>query len=152
MPEIARSSTDAAPGWRDQAARIVEEMFSVTDTGTWDALLDLRGELLRGRDWNHTLDLFLACRERLEADHYLPFFRLRRLLTASLRLEVGVPGACSLAEALHHRPRSLADLKRTLRRDLFEHSLEIPAHVPVRVVERAESESTLWAACKSPSL
>ena len=43
-------------------------------------LLDLREHLLQGDDWEETLDLFLACRERLEAEHYLPFYRLRRLI------------------------------------------------------------------------
>jgi hypothetical protein len=130
----------AAPSWREQAARIVEELFPVTATDAWNALLDLRGQLLGGADWNHTLDLFLACRERLESDHYLPFYRLRRLLTASLRLETGVDGVrgetSSLGELLRRNPRSLADVKRAVRRELFEHSLDLPAHVPVRVVER----------------
>jgi hypothetical protein len=129
-------TTPAAPSWHEQAARIVEELFPATAPDAWNALLDLRGELLRGADWNLTLDLFLACRERLEADHYLPFYRLRRLLTASLRLETGSETA-PLAELLHSNPRSLADMKRAIRRELFEHSLDLPAHVPVRVIEIA---------------
>jgi hypothetical protein len=129
------------PIWREQAARIVEELFRATPADAWDALLDLRTALLSGSDWNRTLDLFLACRERLEADHYLPFYRLRRLLAASLRLEARVEGDCPevapLVELLRRNPRSLADVKRAVRRELFEHSLDLPAHVPVRVVERA---------------
>jgi hypothetical protein len=135
-PDLSNSAT---PTWREQAARIVEELFPATPSAAWNDLLDLRGELLRGADWNRTLDLFLACRERLEADHYLPFYRLRRLLTASLRLEIGVQGteSASLVEVLHRNPRSLADVKRAVRRELFEHALELPAaHIPVRVVER----------------
>jgi hypothetical protein len=134
------AASPLAPTWRDQAARIVEELFPVTPSEAWNDLLDLRGGLLRGADWNRTLDLFLVCRERLEMDHYLPFFRLRRLLTASLKLEIGVAGAqtASLVEILHRKPRSLADVKRVVRRELFEHSLELPvASVPVRVIERA---------------
>ena len=132
------NSPAVTPSWREQAARIMEELFPATPTAEWDLLLDLRQELLGGMDWNRTLDLFLACRERLETDHYLPFYRLRRLLTASLHLETGVEGteAASLADLLHRNPRSLAEMKRALRRELFEHSLELPAHVPVRVVER----------------
>jgi hypothetical protein len=129
-----------APAWREQAARVVEELFPVTPADAWNGLLDLRGELLRGADWNHTLDLFLACRERLEADHYLPFYRLRRLLTASLQLDTGTGGAqtASLAEVLHRNPRSLADIKRAVHREYFEHSVELPAGpLPVRVIERA---------------
>ncbi len=118
----------------------MEELFSATPADTWNALLDLRGQLLSGTDWNHTLDLFLTCRERLEADHYLPFYRLRRLLTASLRLETTVDGSIAevslLGELLRRKPRSLADVKRAVRRELFEHSLDLPAHIPVRVVEQ----------------
>ena len=132
------SDLSATASWRNQAARIVEELFPSTVSDAWNDLLDLRGELLRGADWNRTLDLFLACRERLEDDHYLPFYRLRRLLTASLRLETGVHGAeaAPLVEVLRRNPRSLADVKRAVRRELFEHSLDLPAHVAVRVVER----------------
>ena len=56
-------------------------------------LLDLRAHLLQGDDWEETLDLFLACRERLEAEHYLPFYRLRRLIANSLKLEAGTSQA-----------------------------------------------------------
>ena len=117
----------------------MEELFPVTPTETWDSLLDLREQLLKGSDWNRTLDVFLACRELLEADHYLPFYRLRRLLTASLRLLTKTDAArvetSSLGEWLWSKPRSLADVKRAIRRELFEHSLDLPAHVSVRVVE-----------------
>lgn len=128
--------------WRHQAARIVEELFQVTPPGAWNDLLDLRQLLMHGTDWNRALDAFLGCRERLEADHYLPFYRLRRLLTASLRLEAGAETRTecgSLAELLRRRPASLADIKRTVRRELFEHSLDLPANhrTPLHVVERA---------------
>jgi hypothetical protein len=128
--------------WRRQAAHIVEELFQVTAADAWDALLDLRQLLLHGSDWNRALDAFLGCRERLEADHYLPFYRLRRLLTASLRLEAGAETRTecgSLAELLQRRPASLADIKRTVRREMFEHSLDLPANhrIPLHVVERA---------------
>ncbi len=139
MISDSTSFPTAPDSWREQAAHIVEELFSVTATEFWDMLLDLRTELLRGADWNRTLDLFLACREMLEADHYLPFYRLRRLLTASLTLEVGVQGmkAAPLAEVLHRKPRCLADVRRAVRRELFEHALEVSgAQVPVEVVER----------------
>lgn len=131
-----------APSWRPQAARIVEELFPVTSPENWDLLLDLRQLLLHGTDWNRALDAFLRCRERMEADHYLPFYRLRRLLTASLRLEAEMDNCTecrSLAELLQRRPASLADLKRSIRREMFEHSLDLPADhpIPLRVVERA---------------
>lgn len=127
--------------WRCQAARIVEELFQVTAPDAWDALLDLRQLLLHGSDWNRALDAFLLCRERLEADHYLPFYRLRRLLTASLRLEAGAETRTecgSLADLLQRRPASLADIKRSVRREMFEHSLDLPAdhRIPLHIVER----------------
>ncbi len=127
--------------WREQAARIVEELFPSTSVDVWDQLLDLRQYLLRGDDWNGALDSFLSCRERLEADHYLPFYRLRRLLTASLRLESGVDTSIEIGPltALLGRPlNSLADIKRAVRRELFEHELGIQAvkSIPLRVVER----------------
>jgi hypothetical protein len=128
------------PSWRTEAARIVEELFPVTPTETWNLLIDLRRELCDASDWNRALDLFLACREQLEADHYLPFYRLRRLLTASLRLETaaGHTGieAASLAELLQRKHRSLADVKRAVLREIFEHSIDLPSHVSVRVVEQ----------------
>lgn len=126
--------------WRAQAARVVEELFPVTATESWNDLLDLRAGLLRGDDWNAVLDLFLRCRERLEADHYLPFYRLRRLLTASLRLQASDNGGAPvrpLADLLRRHPASFADLQRALRREMFEHAPELPANarVSLRVVE-----------------
>ncbi len=137
----AASAAPAPAPWRAQAARVVEELFPATPPETWNDLLDLRAHLLAGQDWNAALDLFLRCRERLEAGHYLPFYRLRRLLTASLRLEAGEETAAPLrplAELLNRHPASLADLKRAVRREIFEHALELPrnARVPLHVVER----------------
>ncbi len=135
-------SISPAPAiWRQQAAQIVEELFFSAPSTTWDTLLDLRQLLLHGDDWNRALDTFLHCRRRLEADHYLPFYRLRRLLSASLRLQAGEETRAefgSLAEILQRRPASLAEIKRTVRREMFEHALELPAdhRVPLRVVER----------------
>ncbi|WP_411827928.1 hypothetical protein [Luteolibacter sp. AS25] len=77
--------------WRDSAAKVVEEMFPLTAQFKWDELLDLRQSLLSENDWKVTLRRFVSCREELEADHYLPFYRLRCLLCAHLRLE-GVSG------------------------------------------------------------
>lgn len=126
--------------WRHDAARIVEELFPVTPSDAWNMLLDLREHLLKGADWNHTLDVFLACRELLEAEHYLPFYRLRRLLTESLRLEAGSAKApvVSLKQILIRKHRSLADIKRAVVRECFEHDLTASVDSPIhlRVVER----------------
>lgn len=120
--------------------RIVEELFPGTPCSSWDLLLELRGGLLEGKDWDHTLEVFLACRERLEDGHYLPFYRLRRLLTASLRFEAGGgPGTLvPLRQVLARKHRSLDAIKRAVSRELFEHDLTASADHPVvlRVVER----------------
>jgi hypothetical protein len=137
MFPISSSSVAASKSWRHDAARIVEELFQVTPAACWDMLLDLRQNLLAGTDWNKTLDIFLACRETLEAEHYLPFYRLRRLLTESLRLEAGTQQT-SLKSLLWKKHRSLADLTRAVTRELFEHDLTTSVDRPLdlRVVER----------------
>jgi hypothetical protein len=126
--------------WRSDAARIVEDLFGCTPADTWDMLLDLRKHLLEGNDWNEALDLFLACRQRLEAEQYLPFYRLRRLLAESLRLEAGEGRAhvTPLKEVLRRKHRSFADIKRTVTREIFEHDLREAGidRIELRVVER----------------
>ncbi len=106
-------------------------------------LLDLREHLLDGDDWNETLDLFLSCRELLESEQYLPFYRLRRLLAESLKLEASRNQArvASLREVLRRKHRSLDDIKRTVTREIFEHDLGDAADDPIqlRVVLRVES-------------
>ena len=113
-PLNAGEYPSARKSWRNDAARIVEDLFRCTPADTWNMLLDLREHLLDGDDWNETLDLFLSCRERLESEQYLPFYRLRRLLCESLRLEAGRNQAhvASLREVLRRKHRSLADIKR----------------------------------------
>lgn len=95
------SETPCRP-WRATAARIVEELFPVTPEKEWNDLLDLRGLLLRGSDWGEVLESFSRCRLRMEMDHYLPFYRLRRLLSSHLRLENADSGA-SLEKLLRSR-------------------------------------------------
>jgi hypothetical protein len=125
--------------WRNDAARIVEDLFRCTPSETWNILLDLRQRLLDGNDWDETLDLFLSCREQLEAEHYLPLYRLRRLMAESLRLEAGSgqPHVVSLKEVLRRKHRSFADIKRTVSREIFEHDLRDMAidQLQLRVVE-----------------
>ena len=143
MKDTDTSTFLAGLNWKSDALRIVDALFPVTPSATWNDLLDLRVALLNGKHWDHVLDLFLACRERLELDHYLPFFRLRRLLSNSLQLEAGRLSEPSLnpdlALLLARQPRSLADIKRSIRRDWFEHDLDLsdPKAVKVHVVERS---------------
>jgi hypothetical protein len=137
----AKGMEGMEPSWRVDAARIVEDLFRVTAAEAWDDLLELRANLLDGTDLNRLLDNFLACRERLEAAHYLPFYRLRRLLAGSLRLEASSSRdqahVASLREALR-KHRSLAEIRRAVTREVFEHVLDAECDAPVdlRVVER----------------
>jgi hypothetical protein len=139
MSSCSLKSENLVSSWRNDAARIVEDLFRCTPTETWNMLLDLRRRLLDGDNWDETLDLFLCCRERLEAENYLPFYRLRRLIAESLRLEAGSGEAhvVSLREVLRRKHRSLADIKRTVSREIFEHDLrDVAVHpIELRVVE-----------------
>jgi len=83
---IALQSCSQRP-WRATAASVVEELFSVSAQSAWDDLLDLRMKLLHESDWAEVLEAFLVCRRSLEEDHYLPFYRLRRILVSHLQLE-----------------------------------------------------------------
>lgn len=111
--------------WRVQAAAVIEELFAVNAPANWDLLLDLRGAILSGDDWEAALDLFLRCKARLETDNYLPFYRLRRLLAASLRLETSGLGEAagdglSIAEVLRQPHRTLEEARRAVARNRLQ--------------------------------
>lgn len=114
--------------WRLSAARIVEELFEQLPARSFDLLLDLRKSLLEEADLSHVIDLFLACRREFESDAYLPFYRLRVLLAASLRLQgSGLFGELPLPpiEALlRKRHGSFAEWRRQLEREWFEQGLD----------------------------
>ncbi len=74
-----------------RAVRIVESLFRVTPATCWDLLLDLRQALLEGWDASRMQPLFQRCRRELEEDHYLLFYRLRRLLGPSMSPSKGKP-------------------------------------------------------------
>lgn len=63
-----------------------------------DLLLDFRFQLSRRNDADATLRLFCQLRLRLEARHYLAFFRLRRWLENHLLAAVRI---CPAAEPQH---------------------------------------------------
>jgi len=106
------SSRGNTPGWRRAAAQIVEQLFEECPRDSWDGLLDLRSLLLSGEDWERALNIFLKCRCRLEADHYLPFYRLRILIAGSLRLEsIGGDGGPDLMSVLRKKHLSLGALR-----------------------------------------
>ena len=134
--------------WRLDAARIVEELFQQTTPEHWDLLLELRRGLVAGSDWPTTLDYFLQCRYALEADHYLPFFRLRRLIANGLRLEVLSKNAApedrqQLSTILTRKHRSLDHLRRSMHRELFEAGIDIAdaSDVQLLLTEKSASAS-----------
>jgi hypothetical protein len=102
-----------------------------------DLLLDLRQGLLHGQDWEATLDLFLECRHRLELAHYLPFYRLRQLMTHRLALEIqtgsDVAVRADLRRLLRLKFASLAHIRQMMERESFEAGHGMAAGV--RVVE-----------------
>ncbi len=119
--------------WKVDAVRIVEELFPATPSSVWDELLDLRRLILSGGDWPAAIGVFLACRQKLEQDHYLPFYRLRRLLAVSLELEgIDLP-SLKLERLL--RCRSYGHLTREIQREIFEHLPASEADLRVRLVE-----------------
>jgi len=63
-----------------QASRMVEDLFQHTPPTCWDSLLDLRQALIHDGDSKQWLPLFQQCQRLLEEDHYLPFYRMRRVL------------------------------------------------------------------------
>jgi hypothetical protein len=117
-----------AKSWRHQAARIVEELFPALPPESYDMLIDLRQSLLGNADLRRVIDLFLACRMGYEAEAYLPFYRLRVLLAASLRLQgrglfEGLP-LPPVEALLRKRHASFAEWKKQLEREWFEQGLD----------------------------
>jgi len=85
-------------GWLSDAMQIVDDILSICGRSAWDDLLDLRLALAEGAEVTHIIDRFSRCRARHEENHYLPFFRLRRILSAQAGFE----------EHLSIRPRGRA--------------------------------------------
>ena len=83
----------------------------MTKPTAWDDLIDLRGLLISGTDWPEVLECFLSCRRKLEEDHYLPFYRLRKILSSHLRLE-----GESLEKLLRRRDFSFARWQKKARK------------------------------------
>lgn len=100
--------------WRLTAAKVVEELFQATQEKDWNDLLDLRGLLIRGTVWEEVLECFLVCRKKMEEDHYLPFYRLRKILSAHLQLD---NEGASLETLLRQRDFSFRKWQRDALRD-----------------------------------
>ena len=138
------SKTYCPAGWRQAAARIVEELFAQLPPSAWDDLLDLRAGLLGQASLEKILDQFLVCRHGYEADAYLPFYRLRTLLASSVSLQGrGVFQQLPLPPVellLRQRHKSVAEWKRQLEREWFEQGLD-PSHLqasPVGFIEHSQ--------------
>jgi len=125
--------------WRLQAARVVEELFSATGVEVWDDLLELRKLLLTGGDWSVVLGHFLICRQRLEREHYVPFYRLRRLLEGHLRLVTQGGGEVEVrtGRLALWRHWGMDDLRRLAQHEHWENAVASagPGGVRVEVVE-----------------
>ncbi|MES2706731.1 MAG: hypothetical protein V4726_09040 [Verrucomicrobiota bacterium] len=133
----------ALSGWRRDAARLAAELLCEVTPGAADEVLDLRSALLdNSMTPGGVLRAFFAARNRLESEHYLLFFRLRRVLEPALGVEVAVPGGDKNRMAVDFRHRDVRHLIRGLRRERFEHDLNVrnPEEVAVRVVWRFAPE------------
>ena len=123
---MTTSPQNITPGWRLDAARIIEQLFPSIDTQHWDLMLDLRELILTGKDWKKALNLFLELRQVIECDCYLPMYRLRQLLGSSLRLElnVGEPQITLHSLLLNHK--SLESIHRAV------HQSDLPKNLSAR--------------------
>lgn len=84
------------------------------------------------------LSTFFAARNRLESEHYLLFFRLRRVLEPSFGLETTAQDFPARQESVNFRCRDLRHLTRRAQQEAFESDLRLnsPEEVRVRIVWR----------------
>ena len=139
IPVISVGSQRCLSGWRRDAARLAAELLCVVSPAAADEVLDLRSALLDGRvTAGAVLSAFLTARNRLEQEHYLLFYRLRRVLEPALGVEVSVGSEPGDREAVDFRWRNVAQLSRALQRERFEQDLEVASleEVEVRIVWR----------------
>lgn len=138
----APTASRALSGWRQDAARLAAELLREVSPHAADEVLDLRAALLDFRTGAKTmLEVFFAARARLESEHYLLFFRLRRVLEPALGLRVSVPGREPEQRAVDFRFRDLNRLTNRVRQEVFEMDLNVksPADVLVEPVWRLAS-------------
>lgn len=130
-------------GWRRDAARLAGLLlFEVSPTAA-DEVLDLRSALLnQAVTPGGLLRAFFAARNRLESEHYLLFFRLRRVLEPALGVEVSSAGSGLVRLPVNFRYREVGQMVRGLRRERFEHDLTVerPEDVEVRILWRFDQE------------
>lgn len=146
-PMIPSSVERRLSGWRRDAARLAAELLCVVSPAAADEMLDLRSALLDSRvTAAAVLKTFFAARNQLEAEHYLLFYRLRRVLEPALAVDVSVGCGEAVRQSVDFRCRDTAQLRRSLQRDWFEHDLSVnaPEQVKVAVVWRF---GTVFADC-----
>lgn len=129
-------------GWRLGAARLAAGLLCVVSPAAADEILDLRSALLDAAvSPAGVLKAFFAARNRLENEHYLLFYRLRRVLEPALGVEISAPGVESVRRGVDFRFRDTLQMRRSLQREWFEHHLSVsaPSTVKVAVIWRFQS-------------
>lgn len=145
FPALSPLSTERRlAGWRRDAARLAAELLCQVSPGVADEVLDLRSALLdSGVGAEGVLKAFFSAKSRLESEHYLLFYRLRRVLEPALALNVLLPGEVHpYRQSLDFRCRDLAQLRRAVQQECFEHHLEVPSPDSVQV-------EPVWRFCGS---
>lgn len=125
--------------WRADAARLAAQLLCEVTPAAADEVLDLRVTLLDPRaSAQEVLAAFFAARNRLESEHYLLFYRLRRVLEPSFGLETVAQDFAARQEGVNFRCRNLRQLKRRAQQEAFESDLRLgsPEEVSVRIIWR----------------
>lgn len=125
--------------WRMDAARLAAQLLCEVSPAAADEVLDLRMMLLDSNaSAQAVLSAFFAARNRLESEHYLLFFRLRRVLEPTFGLETTALDFPARQENVNFHCRDLRFLKRRAQQEAFEADLRLnsPQDVKVRIVWR----------------
>ncbi|WP_050029376.1 hypothetical protein [Verrucomicrobium sp. BvORR034] len=125
--------------WRADAARLAAQLLCEVSPSAADEVLDLRMMLLDSQaSAQSVLSVFFAARNRLESEHYLLFFRLRRVLEPSFGLETTAQDFPARQESVNFHCRDLRHLTRRAQQEAFESDLRLnsPEEVSVRIVWR----------------
>ena len=113
-------------GWRRDAARLAAELLCLVSPAAADEVLDLRSALLHGGvSAQEVLMTFFAARNRLETEHYLLFYRLRRVLEPALAIEVTRKNVPPVRQSVDFSWHDVRQVLRSARRECFEHDLAL---------------------------
>jgi hypothetical protein len=117
------------PGWRTDAARLAGQLLCSVSPQAADEVLDLRSALLDATiSAESLLRTFFQAKLRLEDEHYLLFFRLRRVLEPSLGLK-----SQHHIEPIDFQMRSVSQLVNRARQAAYEHDLTLPSPQAAKV-------------------